>query len=346
MSSTRDTAGTSRIGVLAIGLLVEKALGWAFREQPVNDVGIDAHAEARTKDGKLSGRLVALQIKAGPSYFGEEVSGGYVYRGDAEHLAYWSRHSLPVIVVLHHPETNVTLWQALSSETVVSTGKGWKVIVPHSNTFDNRAHKEWASIAEGPHYQQRLRTLALSKPWMSLIADEGRRLYLVFEEMINKSSGRGTMKLLSRDDEDNEELVVDWGGVAFPGQVYQAVIHHLFPWADFNIDEDFYEPYDDSIHISETGHFDGGDLVMTSISLTEWRRAQPKIRPYDVLAGELAQFRLEMRINELGSAFLLLDRYLETGKVPIPDVNREMSREYGTGLKSVMQQLGLPRRKD
>ena len=50
--------------------------GWAFREQPVPDFGIDAHVEP-SHEGRPSGKLIALQIKAGPSYFAEAVPGGW-----------------------------------------------------------------------------------------------------------------------------------------------------------------------------------------------------------------------------------------------------------------------------
>jgi hypothetical protein len=147
------------------------------------------------------------------------------------------------------------------------------------------------------------------------------------------------MRLLACDEEGDEEVVVDWGDVAFPGQVYQDVIHHVFPWAEFSIDEDFYEPYDAGPHIADTKHFDGGELVMTSMSLTEWRKRQARIRPYDILGGEVAHFRLELTINKLGRSFLRLDRYLESGEVEVDEASRRMSLSYGSGLKNLTQRL-------
>lgn len=227
----------------------------------------------------------------------------------------------------------------ISTDTVKSTGTGWKVVVPRSHVVDQQANAAWESLSEGLPYQGRLRALVLAKPWMYLIAEEEKRLFLEFDEWINKSSGRGTMKLLACDEGGDEEVVIDWGDVAFPGQVYQDVIHHVFPWAEFSIDEDFYEVYDDGQHIAETGHFDKGELVMTSMSLTEWRKRQARIRPYDILGGEVAQFRLELTINKLGRSFLRLDRYLESGDVEVVEASRRMSLSYGSGLKSLTQHL-------
>ena len=51
-------------------LAVEDELGWLFRAQPTEDYGIDPHAEV--VDGEdVRGRLLALQIKGGVSWFAE-----------------------------------------------------------------------------------------------------------------------------------------------------------------------------------------------------------------------------------------------------------------------------------
>lgn len=47
----------SRIRVAAINLIFEK-MCFAFREQPVEDYGIDAIVEERTSDRKLTGKLI------------------------------------------------------------------------------------------------------------------------------------------------------------------------------------------------------------------------------------------------------------------------------------------------
>jgi len=91
-------------------LAVEDELGWLFRAQPTEDYGIDAHAEV--VDGEdVRGRLLALQIKGGVSWFGEPCPGGWWFRPAGKHVQYWTNHSLPVVVVLYHPETGRCHWQ-------------------------------------------------------------------------------------------------------------------------------------------------------------------------------------------------------------------------------------------
>lgn len=72
-------------------------MGWLFREQPINDYGIDAHAEP--KDGETpTGQLVALQIKSGESYF-RKRGDNFVFYGEQRHLDHWQNHILPVTLL-------------------------------------------------------------------------------------------------------------------------------------------------------------------------------------------------------------------------------------------------------
>jgi hypothetical protein len=97
---TRYSA-TERIGVNAVERIALDQLGWIFREQPIADMGIDAHIE-RVDDGNPTGKLVALQIKTGASHF-RVTNGVLIYYGNATHLEYWTGHSLPVLLVAHLP---------------------------------------------------------------------------------------------------------------------------------------------------------------------------------------------------------------------------------------------------
>src|SRR5437867_1653418 len=109
---------TARAGVYAVGKLIEKELGWIFRDQPPSDYGIDAQIETVEPGGQLKGRLLGAQIKSGRSYFDEVHGSGYVYRGEKKHLHYWLEHVLPVIVVLHDPDNDVCYWQAVTPDTI------------------------------------------------------------------------------------------------------------------------------------------------------------------------------------------------------------------------------------
>lgn len=48
---------------------------------------------SRFAGGKPTGRLIALQIKSGASYFAEPAEGGWLHRDHDAHLIYWLRHA-------------------------------------------------------------------------------------------------------------------------------------------------------------------------------------------------------------------------------------------------------------
>ncbi|MHC3475297.1 DUF4365 domain-containing protein [Streptomyces sp. 7R007] len=139
----RPTHLVDRAGVTMTGYLVTTRLGWLFREQETSDVGIDAHLEVVTgaslsakTTGKPTGRLLAVQIKSGASQFTAAAEGGWWYPCDAAHVAYWNNHSLPVTLLLFDPKTERVHWQHVTPDTLKSTGKNYKVLVPVDQQID------------------------------------------------------------------------------------------------------------------------------------------------------------------------------------------------------------------
>ena len=141
----RQYTPTERAGINAVERVVLR-LGWIFREQPTADFGIDAHVEI-CDHGKPTGRLIALQIRSGESYFKKRSADGFVFRGSKEHLEYWIGHSLPVLLVLYHPGHDQAWWCAITSQTVEQTPKGWRVIVPGSQRLNDRSRAPLSLLA-------------------------------------------------------------------------------------------------------------------------------------------------------------------------------------------------------
>lgn len=202
------------IGVAAVNFIVRKEMGWIFRQQPISDRGIDGEIEIQTPDRDATGLLIALQIKTGSSYLSGKTDSGFVFRGKNRHLSYWRRHSLPVVVVLHDPDANISYWQRVEDEHIEKTPKGWKLEVPFSQVLNKSAMKALNELAKGPIYERRLRRLVLDRPWM-LLLERGEQLFLEAEEWINKSSGRGKLSLSARSGDGEERLVQDWPLVMF-----------------------------------------------------------------------------------------------------------------------------------
>ena len=141
----RQHTPTERVGINAVERIVLR-MGWIFREQPICDFGVDAHVEV-CENGKPSGRLIALQIKAGESYFDEVLPEGFVYRGSSAHLEYWIGHSLPVLLILYHPARDEAWWCAITSQSVQRTPQGWHVTVPITQRLGESSHAALAVFA-------------------------------------------------------------------------------------------------------------------------------------------------------------------------------------------------------
>lgn len=127
-----------RIGVSYCSLIAAKTK-WLFREQPIDDIGIDAHMERTDKDGKVQ-QILGLQIKSGESYFKENKNDYIVFRDiDNRQYNYWTTNTLPCIVVLYNPLNDMCIWQKLTDETIKKTcggtGKGYYVNVPINQVF-------------------------------------------------------------------------------------------------------------------------------------------------------------------------------------------------------------------
>ena len=84
----------------------------------------------------------------------------------------------------------------------------------------------------------------------------------------------------------------------------------VFPWAEFSIDEEFYEEYDEQYFLLEYGIYDQEDEKYHVFGdFGEHRNLLPNIRPYSC-DGEVASYRLILELNEIGKAFLVIDKYL------------------------------------
>lgn len=318
----KPSAKAASAGLTHTQMAIEDGLGWLFRAQPTEDYGIDAHAEV--VDGeKVSGKLLALQIKGGTSWFREPGPGGWWFRPDAEHVQYWRNHSLPVVVILFHPGTNLCHWQLVSEQTLVKTSTGgWKLLIPEAHVLDSSARAPLLAASGGDPYELRLRELRLAKPWMDMLAG-GTRLVVDFEEWINKTSGRGSVSIgIDHEDGKEPEELVTWHFLVGPVS-YAEAVPKLFAWADSDVHEETYDDAEYDQYEAECSIWDEDDQFFTE-TFEEWRRSRVAdgIRPYANSAGEVDYFRIELTLNELGKAFLVVDKFATEGGRQLTD-NRE-----------------------
>lgn len=293
---------TGKLGVIKSDFILTK-LGFAFREQPILDYGIDAIIETNKRDGSyLSGKLIAAQIKSGRSFFYRThiVNNCVAYYGDLPHYRYWLNHSLPVILILYNPKTDYCIWQYVNENTAVLTENGWRILVPLDHKLED-SKEELYKIADNlTEYQRRWASLIVAKKWMKEAYEQGA-LILEVQEWVNKGSGRGEFILKTDDMDGSGEVLFTESFIGFGVRPYDQVIHDLFPWADIDIDVDFYEE---------------------NAEYTDWRSSEKtsnRIYPYMNVAGEVDYYRLRLSLNSLGESFLSIVDFLENGKCYLID---------------------------
>lgn len=305
-----------RIGVMHCGVIAERN-NWMFREQPIDDIGIDAHMEFVDSSGKPK-QLLALQIKAGESWFNEIKDGCVVFRDINERqYIYWTTNSLPCIVVLYNPIDHTCIWQELTSKTIEKTkggeGKGFYVKVPLSQVFlDDSSNKKLLSITNLPEHVINYNFLLSQKKFMQIIQDGGV-VKLHSTEWINKSSGKGEIELIVDDGECEKTYSYPYW---FPFTPYTEVFPRLFPWADFSADEDFYEENDEELWREYHFCYDKEDDEWINVgdSFEEFCKELYPMRSIDH-SGEVAEYMLVLSLNDLGKSFLKVNEFVSQNQI-------------------------------
>ena len=307
---TPKSSITGDAGVALVQLLIMDQLGWLARSQPEADKGIDAHLEV-VEDDVATGRLVALQIKSGKSCFEESTANGFVFRPKQKHVKYWLGHSLPVAVVLADIEKKIAYWQLVTDKTVTSTGKGWKLIIPKTNTFSIPVARALAAASEGDAYTLRLRQLQLARPWMEHLVNGGS-LVVELEEWVNKSSGRASLRLTALDESGTVAASHEWPYIFLPGADYGVELPRMFPWASLSIDAEAEAEADWDSYLSECAIWDKEAKKYFYVwTYDEWWSDQDDSGIRQAWNdGEVAHWRLDLALSDMGRAFLTLDEHL------------------------------------
>ena len=307
---------TERVGVSHCGEIVAR-IGWFYREQPTDDVGIDAYIEIYDSQTGTQLQLLAAQIKTGESWFREEKNGCVIFRFDEKHYNYWLSSSVPCIIVLYDQNTDACIWQKLTKDTMVkSRKKGYKTEVPLSQVFiDNQSKEMLLEFTKLPESVTNYNFLLSQKMFMQIIKDGGL-VKLHSTEWINKSSGRGETELIV--DDGNEKKIYSYP-YWFPFTPYTKVFPRLFPWAKFIADEEFFEEFDEANWREYHCYYDKEDSnwLIVGDTFEEYRKKLNPMRSI-IHAGGVAEYMMILKLNELGEAFLSVDEFV-SNKQPYSD---------------------------
>lgn len=300
-----------RIGVYHCAKIAERN-NWMFREQPIDDIGIDAHMESIETNGRPK-QLLALQIKSGESWFTEQKDGCIIFRGINERqYNYWTMNSLPCIVVLYNPADDMCIWEKLTVDTIERTsngnGKGYFVRVPIGQVFlDDLSNERLISFSNLPEHITNYNFLLSQKKFMEIIRDGGT-VKLHSSEWVNKSSGKGDTELIV---DDGKGIQIYSYPYWFPHTPYTMVFPRLFPWADFSADEEFFADADECLWREYHCYYDKEDheWMIVGESFDDFRKKLDPMRSINN-SGEVAEYMMKLSLNELGKSFLNVDKFV------------------------------------
>ena len=149
--TTTPSAQIAHIGHLEASANFAR-INWGPSDNHPHDLGTDLWVQVRNAQGEDLGCLVGVQVRTGDSYFknADCVDGesGWWHEGlDARHVQHWLHHRENHLLVLHDHHTKVSYWEHINRKTVVSTGVGFKVFVPKTQTVDETRRSDLISVA-------------------------------------------------------------------------------------------------------------------------------------------------------------------------------------------------------
>lgn len=147
-----DESELGALGVRIVDALVHDKLRHLFRPRERRDLGIDGEIELvdeRDEKRRGTGRLIAAQIKCGPSFFTEEDEDAYIFRGEPKHYEYWSDFSLPVLIIICHPDTREAYWTEFSHTAAETLKAGWKIRIPKRNLLRKAGYELQEVVRRG-----------------------------------------------------------------------------------------------------------------------------------------------------------------------------------------------------
>jgi hypothetical protein len=100
-----------------------------WRPTPNDDTGFDGEIEL-AHDGNVSGRILKVQVKSGPSYFVNRVGTSFEFAASEADVQYWLGANVPVALVLFDPAKGEGYWKAMKpylSKNPPAAGSSYRV---------------------------------------------------------------------------------------------------------------------------------------------------------------------------------------------------------------------------
>jgi hypothetical protein len=110
-----------------------------WRPTPNVDVGIDGQIEFLEPGRNISsGKIFAVQVKSGASYFKTEKNYQVNFSVKPRHRRYWSLVNLPMLLILHHHDRDLTLFSFVKQQLA----RGGPISLHLRDRFESAARKQ------------------------------------------------------------------------------------------------------------------------------------------------------------------------------------------------------------
>ncbi|OAQ41700.1 hypothetical protein A5893_00895 [Pedobacter psychrophilus] len=308
-----------RIGVFSVAKIFVEDFKWIFREQSLNDFGIDAFVEVTQTLNPYqnktfpTGRIFAIQIKSGISFFKELNSNSYIYRGSRKHLNYWLNFSVSVVLIIYDKSSNSAYWQEICESTITRTVTGFKVCIPRTNYLNIQSKERLNKISYfKDDYQYKLSVLRNSIDIINAVIIKKHFLYVELSSCNWTKDFQVSLSICEDEMEFAFEAFYSENSYSYffylpKNKCLVEGIKDILPWVDleynglpFSNDIFCKNVREDTIEFAKAFGIPADFLSSESI----YEIACQMIGDYN--------FRLEIQSNELALNFLNLNNYLST----------------------------------
>lgn len=227
-------------------------MGWIFREQNVDDFGIDAEIEVADQNNP-TGKVIAVQIKSGNSYF-IRTEEGIVFRFNEKHKKYWWGHVLTVIVLLYNPVSKECIWEVINEFTIKQVfEKRYKIIIPKENQFGQPTKEKLLVLA----YCRNIEDLAKEIDYLDV---DNESVFAILDET-QKRTFRNVRKLFDKMNvasdnvlfEYNQEELSDFLAITWPDIKNDLFVSKQFKELILHIEDFMYSTRNTLIILGKAG---------------------------------------------------------------------------------------------
>lgn len=131
------SARTERAGLIAVETACHD-LNLIWRDLFQDDVGVDGTIEICLGDFP-TGKIVGAQVKSGKSYIKSDKADQFSFYPRQNDLEYWSQLSIPLFLLVYHPDDKVVYWCDVSSYIQQNANEDQRIshiVFPKENKMD------------------------------------------------------------------------------------------------------------------------------------------------------------------------------------------------------------------